>query len=201
MIKPKSVKPMRTAKIGYIVISVTFCILGIALIVSPEISASALGTIIGIIMFIFGIVKLVGYFSKDLFRLAFQYDLAFGLLLIVLGIIVLLKPNNVMNFICIVLGISILTDALFKIQIAMDSKTFGIKLWWTIFVLAVLTGVVGILLVFRPTESTSILMILLGISLLTEGILNLSTVLTAVKIIRHQLPDVIEVDYYEEGKE
>lgn len=43
--------------------------------------------------------------------------------------------------------------------------------------------------------------ILFGISLLTEGILNLSTVLTAVKIVRHQMPDVIEVDYYEEGKD
>lgn len=201
MIKPKSVKPMKTAKIGYIVMSAMFCILGIALIVSPEISASVLGTIMGIMMIVFGVVKLVGYFSKDLFRLAFQYDLAFGILLIVLGIIVLLKPSNVMNFICIVLGISILADALFKVQIAMDSKTFGIKLWWLILVLAVLTGIIGILLVFRPTESTQMLMILFGISLLTEGILNLSTVLTAVKIVRHQMPDVIEVDYYEEGKD
>lgn len=197
MVNPKSVKPIRTAKIGYIVMSLALCALGVTLIVSPEISSAVLGTVMGIIMIVFGAVKLVGYFSKDLFRLAFQYDLAFGILMITLGVIVLLKPDNVLNFICIVLGISALADGLFKIQISIDSKSFGIRQWWMILICAIAAGAVGIVLIFRPTESTQILMILFGISLLTEGILNLSTVLTAVKIVRHQVPDTIEADFEE----
>ena len=51
---------------------------------------------------------------------------------------------------------------------------------------------------FRPSDSRNILTILLGIALLGEGLLNLGTVITAVKIIQHQQPDVIEVDFYEE---
>lgn len=35
-------------------------------------------------------------------------------------------------------------------------------------------------------------MILLGISILSEGILNLITAITAIKIIKNQRPDVIE---------
>lgn len=194
----RSIKPMRTAKIGYIVMSAVLSLFGILLIVKPDFSVSMIGTITGIVLIIFGGFKLVGYFSKDLYRLAFQYDLAFGVLMIILGVIVLLKPDNVMNFLCIVLGISILTDGLFKIQISVDSRRFGIRLWWLILVLAVLTGVVGVLLVFRPTESARTLTVLLGISLLFEGLLSLSTALTAVKIIRHQQPDVIEADYDEE---
>ena len=54
---------------------------------------------------------------------------------------------------------------------------------------------------FRPGEGSHILMIVFGVSLLADGILNLSTVLTAVKIIRHQRPDTIEVDDYEERKD
>lgn len=198
MAQHKSENPMKAAKIGYIAMSVICCILGIVLIVFPEISAAILGKIMGIMMIVFGAVKLVGYFSKDLYRFAFQYDLSFGILLIALGILVLLKTDNAMNFICIVLGVFVLTDGLFKIQIAVDSKKYGIRPWWLMLLFAVVAGIIGILLVFRPTESVPVLIMLLGISLLAEGILSLGTVLTAVKIIRHQTPDIIEVDYYEE---
>lgn len=185
----RSVAPMRTAKIGYIVMSALLCFFGVFLILNPSFSIEVIGVAAGICMILFGIVKLVGYFSKDLFRLAFQYDLAFGLLMIALGVIVLVKPDNLMNFISIALGISILSDGLFKIQISMDSKRFGIGLWWLILALAVLTGTFGLVLVFRPTQSASVLVTLFGIALLAEGILNLITVLSAVKIVKHQQPD------------
>ena len=41
------------------------------------------------------------------------------------------------------------------------------------------------------------LMILFGVTLVSESILNICTMLTAVKIIRHQMPDAIETEEYE----
>ena len=117
--------------------------------------------------------------------------------MIALGTIVLLKPDAALNFISVVFGISILADGLFKIQIAMDSKTFGIRLWWLILALAALTGIVGVLLIFRPGESARVWTVLFGTALLIEGALNLSTVLTAVKIVRNQMPDRLEADEYQ----
>ncbi len=194
----RSVAPMRTAKIGYIIISVVLCALGITLIVVPEFSAAVLGKIFGVLLIVFGAVRLVGFFSKDLYRLAFQYDFAFGIMMIALGIILLLRPDSFMDFFCITLGLSFLMDGLFKIQIAIDSKRFGIRRWWLILSVAILSSFCAGLLVFRPSDSRNILTILLGIALLGEGLLNLGTVITAVKIIQHQQPDVIEVDFYEE---
>jgi len=188
---------MRIAKSGYIIMSAVFCIVGILFIARPELSVKIIGRGLGIAMILFGCIKLVGYFSRDLFRLAFQYDLEFGILLIALGVIVLIRSPNVMNFIFIALGIAILADGLFKVQIAMDSKRFGIAAWWLILLLAVLTGFVGLLLVFRPVESAHVLTILLGVSLLAEGILNLCVVVSTVKIVKHQRPDVIESEYRE----
>lgn len=195
--KMRSVTPMRIAKTGYIVMSIVFCIVGILFIARPQLSVKVIGRGLGIAMILFGCIKLVGYFSRDLFRLAFQYDLEFGILLIVLGVIVFIRSPNVMNFIFIALGIAILADGLFKVQIAMDSKRFGIAAWWLILLLAVLTGFVGLLLVFRPVESAHVLTMLLGVSLLAEGILNLCVVVSTVKIVKHQCPDVIESEYRE----
>ena len=194
--KTRSVAPMRVAKIGYIVLSALICVLGILMMVMPEQSLSSLVKIFGISMMAFGVIKLVGFFSKDLYRLAFQYDLQFGILVLVLGLIVTVKPNNALNFLCIALGISILADGLFKMQIALDSKKFGISTWWLIMLLAVGAGMVGLIMVFRPTESLRVMTILLGLSLLTEGLLNLIVALLTVKIIKNQIPNVIDEDSY-----
>lgn len=195
--KMRSVTPMRIAKIGYIVMSVMFCIAGALFIALPDISITMIGISMGIAMSVFGIVKLVGYFSRDLFRLAFQFDLELGILLLVLGLIVLIRPDDLMTFMCIALGISILTDGLFKVQIALDSKRFGIKSWWVIFALAVVAGTIGVFLIFRSAKSAQFLTVLLGVSILAEGILNLYTVISTVLIIKHQQPDVIEIEYSE----
>lgn len=195
--KMRSVTPMRIAKIGYIVMSVMFCVAGALFIALPDISITMIGISMGIAMIVFGIVKLVGYFSRDLFRLAFQFDLELGILLLVLGLIVLIRPDDLMTFICIALGISILTDGLFKVQIALDSKRFGIKSWWVILALAVVAGTIGVFLIFRSAKSAQFLTVLLGVSILAEGILNLYTVISTVLIIKHQQPDVIEIEYSE----
>ena len=148
-------------------------------------------------MVICGAIKLGGYFSKDLFRLAFQYDLAFGILLIAVGIITLCHPGEAMTFLCVMFGIPVLADGLFKIQVAVEDKRFGISQWWLVLLLAVLTGVIGLLLVLRPAEGARVMVMLMGASLLLDGALNLSVALCAVKVVDHQRPDVIETDDFE----
>lgn len=190
-------KRIQAAKLGYILLSVALCVLGGVLIAVPNFSAALLCRLVGVTMLLFGAVKIIGYCSKDLYRLAFQYDLAFGILLIALGGILLIRPDTMVQIICIIMGVCVLADALLKIQISIDSKAFGLEKWWLILVTAILTGVAGFLLVLRPMESARAVMILLGVTLITEGLLNLTTILTAVKIIRRQRPEIIDIDMAE----
>lgn len=188
-------KWIRTAKIGYIVTSVIFCLLGILLFTVPDFSLSLLCTVCGILLILFGIIKIIGYLSKDLYRLAFQYDLAGGILLVALGLLLLLRSDIMIPVISAVLGIYTLADALLKIQISIDARHFGIRQWWLILIIAILTGVVGFLLIFRPFESMQGILMLIGIALLTEGVLNLITILTVVKIINRRSPEIGDPDF------
>lgn len=190
----RSVTTMRAAKIGYIVMSLLYCAMGALLLFTPETSIRWTGRLLSVFAVIFGSVKLVGYFSRDLFRLAFQYDLAFGLLLIVLGVVALLHPGDTLSFAAMLFGIPVLADGLFKLQIAMDARRFGLRRWWLICALAVLTGVIGAVLVLRPADGAVLLTMLLGVSLLLDGALNLSVAICAVKIVDHQQPDILESD-------
>ena len=111
----------------------------------------------------------------------------------------LIDTNNVLNIICIVVGIYILLDGLLKIQIAIDSKRFGLSKWWLIMTAAIVTGIVGLMLIIRPDEGVRFATVLLGISLIFEGILNLVTALTAVKIMRssQSSDDIIDIEINE----
>ena len=80
----KSTLPVTVAKTGYIIMSFLLSLLGIIFIAKPESSALFIGIAIGALMIIFGAVKIIGYLSKDLYRLAFQFDLCFGILFILL---------------------------------------------------------------------------------------------------------------------
>ena len=191
----RSETPMRAAKTAYIIISVLFCVLGAVLFVIPEVSLPWIGRLVGVSMIVFGVIKLTGYFSRDLFRLAFQYDLAFGILLIAVGIITLAHPGEAISFLCVMFGIPLLADGLFKIQISIDAKRFGIGSWWVVLSLALLTCIIGALLVLRPADGAELLTMLVGLALFLDGVLNLSVAVCTVKIIRHQRPDTIDADF------
>ena len=190
--KKVSVVPMRIAKNGYIALSALFIVFGVIFAAWTDLPETVIRFAGGSALLLFGAVKLVGYFSKDLYRLAFQYDLQFGILLLVLGAIVMVKSTNIMTFMCIALGIVILLDGLFRVRVAQDAKHFGISLWWGIFILAIITGAAGLLLVFRPLEIREAIRVYFSIALIASGVLNLFVVLTTVKIIKYQKSDTVD---------
>ena len=193
----RSIRSIQAAKISYLVMSSLFCALGVVLMIWPEVSVTTIGVISGVMLLVLGLVKLLGYFSRDLYRLAFQYDLALGVLLVVLGCVILASPDRAMSFLCLVLGIAVMCEGLFKLQMALDAHRFGLRTWWLVLTTAILTGLIGAALTFRPSVGAQALTVLTGVSLLAEGVVNLVTALCAVKIIKKQQADVIEGVYEE----
>ena len=185
-----ALKQLKLAKNGYIVMSILFMILGICLIIWPDCSMAVFCTAVGIMLIAYGCIKIIGY------CLAFQFDLAFGVLMAAVGVIIIVRRNLVVNLIFGIFGVLILADALFKIQMSIDAKKFGLSLWWRILLMAILTGVLGVLLLIRPFEAAEVMMILVGVSVLFEGILNLCVVIYTVKIIKNQRQDIIDMDEY-----
>ena len=182
----------RTAKIFNLIIAVCFCVFGALVIILPDMSELSIRLMTGIFMIIFGIFKIFGYFSKDLYRLAFQYDIQLGIVFLVFGIVILARSSDVMNFICIVFGISIFIDSVFKIKISMDAKKFGIETWWLILILAVIACIFGVILLFRPSDNVRVWSVLFGVAFLEDGILNLVEKIFTVKVSKNQQPDSID---------
>lgn len=124
-----NLKQIKIACTGYILISIVFYITGFLCIVDPELIQLHSRTLAGTILIVYGIIKIIGYFSKDLYCLAFQHDFACGIFLIVLGITTLCISSRFKDSsLLAALGILILLDSLLSIQTALDSKKIRIIL-------------------------------------------------------------------------
>ena len=163
----RSTKAVRT---GYIIMSLVFCALGAVLFCAPAVSARWIGVLLGIGMTAFGAVKLLGFFSRELFGWLFPYDLAFG--------------------------IPVLADGLFKLQLAGEAKTLGVRSWIGLGVLAILTCAAGVLLIIHPWAGARTIVMVMGVSLFMDGVLNLAAALSAAHIARAKRPDSVDVRYH-----
>lgn len=72
-------KLLKKTKISYVVAAAIMILAGIFMIIFPETSIEVLCYLSGIAFLIFGVVKIVNYFSKGFFRLIFQFDLGLGI--------------------------------------------------------------------------------------------------------------------------
>ena len=141
-----------------------FYITGFLCIVNPGLMQLHSRTLAGIILVAYGIIKIIGYFSKDLYCLAFQYDFACGIFLIVLGIATLcISARFKDSSLLAALGILILLDSLLSIQTAFDSKKFGLSSWKYILIFSMIAGIFGILVISKNTITFA------GGALLAEG--------------------------------
>ena len=179
-------KFIKRAKAAYIAICAVIAVIGLVLIIFPEISMLAICYFLGIAAIVFGIVKITGYFSSDPYGLAFQFDLAFGIIAIVLGAVVVIHPGNIIALVPIIMGIYFMTDGIMKIQTAVDAKRFGIRRWWLILISAIAIGIMGLLLLVNPFEGAVTLTVLLGITLLADGIANICIAAYTVKAIKKE---------------
>lgn len=180
-------KQLKIVKNVYIIMSLLFCALGIFLMAKPESSVRMLCVLMGTMLILYGIIKVSGYFTRDAFCLDFQFDLAFGILLMAVGVIMIARKNFAVDLIFSVFGILILADALFKIQMSVDAKRFGLVQWWQILIVALATGVIGVLVFIRPFDAAATMMILVGFSIFLEGLLNLCVALLTIRIIKNRL--------------
>ena len=85
---------LKIARNGYIVMAVVFCALGIFLMAVPEKAVKIICVLAGILFLADGIIKIIGYFSRDFYCLAFQFDLGFGILMIAVGILILVRRES-----------------------------------------------------------------------------------------------------------
>ena len=105
---------IKRAKWAYVTLALAMVALGLCLIIFPGASLRTICCLIGVVCMVFGVIKFIGYFSRDIYGLAFQFDFALGIFALVLGILLLIHPGNLSSLVQFVTGLFILIDSIFK---------------------------------------------------------------------------------------
>ncbi len=163
---------LQLAQRGYRAMSIIFYAVAVVYLFIPEPPHTILCVCSGIILLFCGGVKLLSYRAGDLYCLVFEYDLACGLLLGVLGVLVLFCARLLYPFLAMGLGLLVLLDSLLTIQMSQDARAFGLEVWNEILALAIVTGALGVMLMLESSLPPLAARIAVAGALAAEGFKN-----------------------------
>lgn len=159
-----------------------------------DVMVKMIGWILGAILCIIGIIQVVAYIRRS----QLITELIFGILGIVLGVLIFAHPAWVMSILSVIIGLYILVEGALKVKIAFDAKKQDAKGWWVLFVAAVISIVISIILIINPFGMSKAFMFVLGLALLLNGIENIIHAVYTEKILKEMNTEIIDMDEYVE---
>lgn len=175
---------LKRVKWVYVLLSVFLAGMGICLFVWPDIPAVTICCAIGGGAVVLGIVKIVLYFLREVEAVGEQNDFAVGAMCVIAGAVLLIHPAAVLAMIPQVLGVYMLIDCVFKLQIALDAKRLQNGGWWLSLLVTVICIVWGLLLIWQPFGLSAHLVILIAGGLIADGVQNLIGVIYMAMTVR-----------------
>ena len=94
-------KQLKIVKNMYIVMDVCLIIVGLLILFSPIKAINVLCRIFGVVLVLLGAVKILGYFTKDIFQLAFQFDFALGIISVILGAVLIFRTSYMVEILSV----------------------------------------------------------------------------------------------------
>ena len=118
-------------------------------------------------------------------RLLFAwFSLVYGVLFTVLGIFLLVQPDTVLTVLPAVFGVFVLLDSLGRIQNALELRRAGLVRWWGMLFFALLSVVLGVLILINPFAALTTTVRVIGAVLLIESVLGLACALYTSLVLR-----------------
>lgn len=168
---------------GVIGISLLTILLGLLLIIFPETSIKTLGLISSIFLIIYGIFLIMLDIKFE--RLLAPFDcLLNGLLSIILGIFLLLRPDDISVVITTVLGIWIISSSINNIKTALFFRKIKDFPTIPLIFLNILDIASGILIALHPFDFVIIITVYIGIILCVHACFNIFDMIILKKSIR-----------------
>ena len=165
--------------------SAVLCIaVGLILVLWPGSVIVSVCYTVGGIAIALGVIRVVEYFRQDhTYPVIFQSDLIVGLFALGTGLFMVLNPQAVMGLIPVLFAIVMIGFGIANILRAVDAKRAGIGYWKILLALAILTVVLGWVILGNPFETLAATVALAGAGLIYEGVADIITVLLVGKRI------------------
>lgn len=156
-----------------IITSLILITLGLLLIFKSEATILLISYVIGGILIAIGVIAIIKFIQNAGKEQKNELDIVYGVVSIILGIIVIKNPEAIASIIPVILGISIILSSATKLQYALELRENKNKLWKTTLVLALISTLCGIILLFNPFKAASYFTKIVGVFIVIYAILDM----------------------------
>ena len=168
---------LKSVKWNLILAALAYVVLGVVLLAWPDTTGNVLCTLLGILLLGYGIFQIIGFFTRgdEGWGSGAVYLLA-GLCAVALGVFALSSPEKVLAILPVALGAVVVVDSCISLKRAFQLKELGMERWWIAALLAVVTLLFGLVVMFNPFQSALLVIRIVGGVLIYQGISDLVTV-------------------------
>jgi len=147
---------------------------GFVLIFLKDQAIEICGYVLAGLLLLFAGYQLFIYISSPAIRKVTESRLAYGLISLLTGGLLLFNPRYLETALPLVWGLFLLFGAFIKIQYAFDQLSLKVSRWWIMLIFAAISMVIGILtLTNRTVEMDQQKYIFIGIMLILEAVLDI----------------------------
>ena len=171
------IKKIRGIKIELIIISIALFVLGLFLTIFPEVSQIIICRAVGIALCVWGVLRLMTYFRMSREDVFVSFGLVQGISLLAFGIFFVMRPEAI--------AVLIIIDGILKLQYAIEFYHMEAQRWWIEAIVAALMVVMGVVALFNPFGSSTVLMMFVGIVLMVEGLSDLISIIRISSFIKN----------------
>ena len=178
--------------------SILLLVLGLLLIFQSEATIVTISYVIGGILIAAGVLAIIRFIknSKEQAN-TFNLDILYGLVTVILGIIVITNPHAIASILPIVLGIAIIISSSSKLQYAFVLKNDQNDMWKTTLVIAIISTICGVVLLFNPFAGAVLIMRIVGIFILVYSILDIVSTIIIKKNVNDFKTAIDSIDIKE----
>ena len=138
---------------GNIIYAICLIVLGLVFIIWPADSRQLLIRALGALLVLAGAALIVLYFKAK--KRGLPVSIVGGVILVVLGILMLAKPENFVQFVIIVAGAFIGASGVLNFCQTLSLAMSRFRLWWVAMILSIFTIVFAVLVISQPGTGAS----------------------------------------------
>ena len=179
------------------IMSAVLCIaLGVVLIVWPGETINIVCKVLAAGLIILGGVELFSYITN---RNGYMFTGILGLIVLIVGVWIFLKPSSIVSLVPIVIGVILAVHGVQDVKMALESKNGGYDRWWIMLIIAIISIAFGVLCIVNAFGMVKLGMKSVGPALIYDGISDLWVVTKTVRTVKdmEQEAKAVDVDYKE----
>lgn len=160
-------------KIGWtsIITSLAFTVLGIIIVYNPNTTFQIISYVLGAILIAYGVLKVIEYFKVKGSYDLYNYELVYGIIACLLGIVVIVCSGMIEAILRILIGIWIVYSGAMRLGLAMKLQKLDEdnKIWVPVLLIALAMLICGLYIIAVPGT----VMMTIGIIMVIYGVMDI----------------------------